>query len=198
MFPRYCASCFARHDEPRHILCFPCRDELHGLRLDATDEILSCFRYRGVVRRLILRAKVQGDHRAVGLLTDLVLAHPLVRSWAESCEVLTPSPSSLWGRARGRLDLAALIADAVAERFGKAVRAAPWELHWRVRKRALRPRGEREILVSPVVDETSAASGPRIGLFDDVVTTGQTIAWTRAALPRGAVVRALTLASARE
>ncbi len=196
MFPHYCASCFTRHDD-QHLLCFPCRDELRDLALPCQDRILSCFKYRGVMRRLILRAKVQGDHRAVSLLTEIVVSHPLVESWVATCDVVMPSPSSLWGRARGRLDLAALLADAIARHYGRVIRPAPWELHWRLRKRALDPRGERKLLVDDDA-EGQDTDGPRVGLFDDVVTTGQTLAWTRAALPRATAVRALTLASARE
>ncbi len=196
MFLPYCASCFTRHDD-QHLLCFPCRDELHDLELGSQDRILSCFKYRGVMRRLILRAKVQGDHRAVSLLTEIVVSHPLVETWISTCDVVMPSPSSLWGRARGRLDLAALLANAIARHYGRPVRAAPWELHWRLRKRALAPRAERKPMIAEeVVDQET--DGPRIGLFDDVVTTGQTMAWTQAALPAGSSVRALTLASARE
>lgn len=197
MFPRFCASCFTRHGD-RHLLCFPCRDELHDLRIKAQDGIVSCFRYEGVMRRLILRAKVQGDHRAVSLLADLLIKERVVAAWVDALDFLVPSPSSLWSRARGRLDLAALLADALAARFGKVVRAAPWDLHWRVRKRALTARGDRLPLGDYAPDWTGSGDGPRIGLFDDVVTTGQTLAWTRAALPADAGVRPLTLASARE
>ncbi len=197
MFPRYCASCFTRHGES-HLLCFPCRDELSDLRIGQQDAILSCFRYKGVMRSLILRAKVQGDHRAVGLLCDLLLKEDVVAAWAGSVDVLVPSPSSLWSRARGRLDLAALLVDALAARFGKSVLVAPWDLHWRIKKRALSTRRERLPLADVPRDWDGNGEGPRIGLFDDVVTTGQTLAWTRAALPPLAGVRPLTLASARE
>lgn len=198
MVPRYCPSCFARHQE-KFLLCFPCRDELHDLQLHVQDGIRSCFRYRGVVRRLVLRAKVQGDHRAVTLLSDLVIDHPLVVDWLQDLDFLMPSPSSLWGRARGRLDLAALLVTAISKRHGLTVRTAPSELFWRFRKRALVHRVAREpLLTDPSTCYPGTGDGPRIGLFDDVVTTGQTLAWTRAALPPDASVRPLTLASARD
>lgn len=197
MFRRYCASCFARH-QGVDLLCFPCLDELHDLKLSGGDAIISCYRYRGVIRRLVLRAKVQGDHRAVGLLSDLVLGNATVDAWARGVDFLMPSPSSLWGRARGRLDLAAILTADIGKKYGLVVKDAPNELHWRIRKRALTKRSDREPLVAATASFSGDDGGPTVGLFDDVVTTGQTLAWTRSALPAEAHVRPLTLASARE
>lgn len=194
------------------MLCHACRRRLDrlGRRVGSSAQITALFRYRTSMRDLILRAKVQSDHRALDLLTRLAVGHPAAIAVATWADVLIVCPSSLWGRARGRLDVAHHIAAGLGAKVGRPVLPGPPHLYWRVRKRAqhkqeIQSQGTRLDGGPPWpwrrsldgwvrrlnVDEEA---GRRFLLVDDVVTTGQTLHSVAAHLPEGARFRALTLA----
>ncbi|MEZ4743609.1 MAG: hypothetical protein R3B45_14385 [Bdellovibrionota bacterium] len=47
-----------------------------------------------------------------------------------------PAPSSLWGRLRGRFDIANYIAHTLSKEFKKPLITPPFNLRWRLKKRA--------------------------------------------------------------
>lgn len=208
-----CTACFGHHDvtelrpgDPAAIaalaatglrwrglrLCQYCRDELDELRLSrrrgprvgSVGQLTSLYGYDGVIRRLVLRTKVDGDRAALTLLIALTIlwsGGPGLVTWADA---VVPAPSSLWGRLRGRLDLAFHIAVALAHRGERPLLLAPFHLHWRPQKQAMlgrEARGDGETLPAWLLRwsdgrfERAAAPAGTILLIDDVVTFGGTL-----------------------
>jgi predicted amidophosphoribosyltransferase len=147
---------------------------------------------------LILRAKVQSDHQALGLLEEIFRRHPAVTRHAAWCDVVMPAPSSLWGRMRGRFDLAYFLARSIAQDSGKPLVSAPGHLHWRLFKRAQQRRRQTSGAEpqNQAAKELPVPRGSKILIVDDIVTTGVTLRETAAALPRHlrSKTRFLTLA----
>lgn len=226
LLQRYCAACFRSRDlSPLSAvstlaLCAGCRDELDelaGMRAvsqHGSMRVTSLYGYRSLVRELVLRAKVQNDDIALRLVADLVLTRRETIETASRADILVASPSSLWGRLRGRFDLAHGMTEAMAAAYGKPVACAPYELFWRWSKRArLAQRAKRGPVAAAFFPPWLAArlreqwyrrhgkacGLQRILIVDDVVTTGETIrqvARTMADLVPVERIEVLTLASA--
>ncbi len=86
---------------------------------------------------MILRAKVKNDFIALRFLRDLVVTDPVVEHLVTWCEAIMPAPSSLWGRVRGRFDIAGYIAAELGSFYGKRVANPPLKLSFRWQKRAM-------------------------------------------------------------
>jgi len=171
--------------------------------------LTSLYRYRGLVRRLILRAKVQGDLQALALLIELAACHSACRKTLAPIQLVVPCPSSLWGRLRGRLDVAHHTAVRLARMADAPYASSPWHLYWRLHKRAQMRRVRHGLIeVRPSPARIAAATGRTwqsrptkskgesiVLLVDDVVTSGYTMLTTAAAIKHGDL-RFLSLASA--
>lgn len=195
-------------------VCADCAVDLRQLACRSRAGLLSLYQYRGSVRELVLRVKVQSDHQALDLLTDLFVTRAEVGRAGAWADAVMACPSSLWGRLRGRLDVGHALGLRVARLAGKPLLPAAPDLYWRLRKRALVPNSGRHVTTAPPawlrramggrVERWRASvlavardevAGPRLLLVDDVVTTGQTLREVTEALPAGCRVRALTLAA---
>ncbi|MBM4250421.1 MAG: hypothetical protein FJ146_00435 [Deltaproteobacteria bacterium] len=219
---RICFTALWRAGE-RRLLCTNCLLELDECSLVGERsrhphvphpicDIHSLWRYRGIMRDLILRAKVRQDQAALRLLIAMTVSRDELTKLVSWADVVIPAPSSLWGRLNGRLDIASLAADAIARDNAKDLRAAPSDLHWRWRKQARRRRGQRSSkdsvesfvlflrsklgLIGACSSDRLANPPRRVLLIDDVVTSGVTLQRTAMALhDKGAsVVRCLTIA----
>lgn len=213
----YCVSCWSLrgvewypgHEPSGRIrqLCRHCHDRLRslahaqphdrlGLDVVAGDgggwQRLTLFAYRGLLRELILRVKVQGDMQAMNILQQLLLSAEAARTLVCWAEVIIPSPSSLWGRLRGRLDLAYALAQGAAALSGSVLVLPPWSLSWRRYKRAQLALGQRAALVPGSYHRRLGAywqrgpgqvvAGRRLLVLDDVTTSGTTLMETSQAL----------------
>ncbi len=125
------------------------------------------------MRRLILRAKVEGDSTALVVLRRLFLTSPALAVACAAVEQIIPVPSSLWGRLRGRIDIPWFLASDAAERFKLSLIAAPKQLYWRLNKRAYKEQRQRGYTLQFPQGE---ASIPTL-LIDDIVTTGYTLTY---------------------
>jgi predicted amidophosphoribosyltransferase len=185
-----CVACHAR---------LPFYDGGVAMPWPATRSLL---RYEGAAVDLILRAKVRGDQSALRLCGTLLAAWPTARRAARAADAIVASPSSLWGRLRGRLDLAAHLAETLARLEGRPVLGAPRSQFWRIAKRARLEGDARRTDADSAHGsrasshrEAPAAATLRLLLVDDVVTTGWTLATLARALSEGPARREPTARS---
>lgn len=204
-----CVLCLTATAVSETRLCTTCAARLRSIARPIKPEakVTSLYRYRPPMRDLLLRAKVKSDHRALDLLAELVVTHPAALALAAWADDLIVCPSSLWGRLRGRLDVAFHIGTRIAAHVDRPVRSAPPHLYWRLRKRARHKRHAAEAGVH--VPRPWRATFDhwqrrlhreldrplRLLIIDDVTTTGQTLRAVARHLPEEAEVRVLTLAA---
>jgi predicted amidophosphoribosyltransferase len=98
-------------------LCERCRHDLESVAVTRQIKIhghgvCSLFEYEGVARELILRAKTRNQYVAVEILLSLGAGRcsEIFGRRDRLVDLVVPAPSSLWGRVRGRFDLAGLAA----------------------------------------------------------------------------------------
>lgn len=224
LLPICCSGCWMRIRHPeitptlnerRLFLCEVCVRALWHLRIPSDSpslgggDTVSLYRYEGLIRDLIWRAKIKDDHGALDLLVERGLIPKAVATghWAD---LIVAAPSSLWGRLRGRLDLASHLALALAQCVQKPTIPAPLHLYWRMSKNAQKGTIERAATGSPAhfsrwelhclsawSQNPSVKSGKRcsqtlrILMVDDVVTTGSTLRRVGSALTEACQLQGL-------
>lgn len=194
-------------------ICLRCTEELDALAAQGGRQLvapLGCtvrytWPYIEAVRSLVLGIKVAGRERLAAALWRWLAAQPrpiiaglpplnqrCPKGLAASLYAgVMPCPSSLWGRLRGRLDLAAWLATHIAAHYQLPLMMPPWHLRFRLHKRATS--GKKSLatptaiavqgpLVNPL-DQTPVHKVKPIVLVDDVLTTGQTMAEVARELP---------------
>ncbi len=151
------------------------------------------FSYRGIVRDLIHLAKIRNHFQSYEFLSaELILARE--ESWRARLVDITEvvaAPSSLWGRLRGRFDLAAGIAKTLSHSLATPLLAAPRELGWHWRKHA--QRRHRAHQIEALGDAATAENPGAILIVDDIITTGATISHLQQYFP-GRLIRTFCLA----
>jgi len=189
-----------RKSSNRMSFCGPCHRELSELKPVQRYDLelfktYGIFLYEGSVKSLIRRAKIQNEALARKILSFLFLESTSL-NWGEWADVIMPSPSSIWGRARGRVDLAAILGKKLAECCEKKFIYPPMRLYGRFTKKALiadrSAQAEKTLLLSIatnlwtslwqsqeqkwLVHFLEQTPDPvKIALIDDVVTTGRTM-----------------------
>lgn len=152
---------------------------------------LSLFKYEGVIRDLILKIKVQKD--SVALLTFLAFLEEedLISQWLYPAQIYTAPPASLYSRLRLKLDLAGATAQRFSIKRNKAFMHFGFALHnMNFSKQSFLTSKQRigeqqkSLLVNdyeflPSQDAVYPLQVPKpypcIAIFDDVVTSGQTL-----------------------
>ncbi len=147
--------------------------------------VQSILPYRGWFREQCLRAKVDSDFSALELLIELLCFSPMISLAMHDIDVITPVPSSLWGRINGRFDLAMAIADHLARVYQKKLVLLPnakyfWRLvkrsrlsrHAKVANTRNRPADEGSGEAKPTLRGKAQLGRLRVLVVDDVVTTG--------------------------
>ena len=206
LLPHLCWSCL-RPGAPRWRgmarLCPPCLARLHLAMVQRAAptpgslQLTTIFRYQGIVRDWVLRAKVGGDQRALALIEEALATSPAAQRAIATCDVLMPCPSSLWGRWHGRLDISGCAATRLSVEARKPLATAPPSLFWRWRKQAHShsdpPTAARDVWKGPRPAAANARwqkqmqrlkplEPMRVLLVDDVATTGKTLDRLAAAL----------------
>ena len=149
--------------------CSVCGDDL-SVSPGSDHSGSSLFLYRGVLRALTLRAKVHGDWQAMMLLCRLFVSHPRTLKEVSRSASVMAVPSSFWGRIRGKPDLAWMLTKKLSETGPVSMKSAPFQLFWRVQKRA-RARARSHCDLNLARPESSISTL----IIDDVITTGYSI-----------------------
>jgi predicted amidophosphoribosyltransferase len=198
---RFCLVCSELLAVSGDRLCLRCSSNLERLRLSAFDgercrEITSVFRYEEPLRSLVLKAKIRDDYLALNLLLDFFGSAPEVSELGIWCDAVMPAPSSLWGRARGRFDVAFMLARRVSVLLHRPLVTAPNHLYWRFKKRALEEKSSI-FQIGQTISESARFRRPKTLVVDDIVTTGFTLKRTASALVDHEI-RCLALANAMD
>lgn len=175
--------------------------------------LASLFRYRGMIRRLILDFKVKGRWQSGLALIDIFSDDEFVQFWAHEADYIMAVPSSFWGRWRGKHDLAYALAERLSQSVGVPLLEAPRRRFFRFKKQSFRTLTDRLSsesdkrnlheengileLRKPQIRATTKQESdrPLIVLVDDIVTSARTLKSLADAMPL-ARYRFLTLATA--
>ena len=167
-------------------ICMVCRQSFSPAV--GNKGVISVFAYEGTLRSLILRAKVDGDPLATDALLRLFTSAEKVSSAVSRSTHIVAAPSSLWGRCRGKTDLAALLAMNLAKISGRPLVKVSSRLFWSWKKQAQRKDRRHE-------GQLKSRWGGAL-VVDDIITTGYTLRRVGSTL-QDSKVGFLTLAQAR-
>lgn len=165
-------------------------------QLSSNLTVTCLFGYMPPLRNIIIGCKAGSRFANYRYLVRALAEHPAALAAAATADFIVPAPSSLWGRMRGRFDIAHGAAAHLSERTGKSLRSPPWSFSWRLQKRA-RQRQKRWLPMSTEDPRRRQKPGWWVGkqllLLDDIVTSGLTMA-TLANFYQGAKLQGLCLA----
>ncbi len=191
---RVCAGCERTLSlPPSLVLCPTCKWALHPGR--TRTSFTSLYRYYGLLRDLILRAKVQNEPRALAALVDLCKVHGDTQRAMRGIEYVMPAPSSLWGRLHGKADIPWHLAKTLSRTYGVSFLSPPFVLRWRWRKQAHRKRTKGFFHFT---HPQNSHMLPTLLLVDDVATSGETLRRVAARLEHHYRIYFLVLADAGE
>ncbi len=156
---------------------------------------IAFFSYESLMKQWIHRAKIANEEKSRTLLLELFTNSP-ASPWGQWCDVVIASPSSLWGRLRGRINLAGYLAHAMAVKHRKPLLDSPLLLQGRLYKRAQHHNisfSQRQESTTPWTERLWATvyqktdrtwvkkfnhislEAFKVLIIDDVYTTGQTL-----------------------
>lgn len=181
-------ACVICRKDAQRDLCLLCLRALGRARLGKSSVLRPCgdplpllalFRYQDEARFLLHEAKIGCSWRAVLAIERCFLREARVEEALMWADFVVAPPSSLWGRLRGRFDIAGYVGASLAKPWRKPFIQPRSPRFWRWRKRAFTSRAERLAQA-----RFRKAQSPRWGhlrgknilLVDDVVTTGFTMA----------------------
>lgn len=183
IFPTKCAFCHRLMDSREQLVCPRCRKSLPYARgaaaeqkLPYIDKCVSPFYYDGSVRDSLLRYKFGGLSFYCEVYADFLLN--TIDERAVSCDIITWVPLSRKRLRKRGYDQARLLAESTAKKMGvRCVRLL--EKTRNVKAQSLT--GSAEARRKNIAGAYAAASaelirGKRILIFDDIVTTGSTLA----------------------
>lgn len=165
-----CQGCAARIQAGG--FCEECRRSLLRAQTPVSG-VRSLYSYQGILRQTILRAKVKNDVLALQALCELFVGNPQILECAHECDVLVPAPSSLWGRLRGRFDIAQALALELSKQVDRPVRLMPFRHYMSFGKRA--GKNLSSMANRSIAAKSSQFADQRVMLIDDIFTTGWTM-----------------------
>jgi predicted amidophosphoribosyltransferase len=130
-----------------------------------------CRPYDKQTQKRVLAAKVAGDLCAYeAIITEFVEYFASIAPVIANA-IIMPMPSSLWGRIRGRIDLAHHMAKAVARMNSLPLVLPPWDLGWHLQKKSMVDIDQRRVKEHSH-RRKSRAIIQKLCVIDDLVTTG--------------------------
>ena len=168
-----CSFCLKKTFLVEDYICSPCLDFF----LDSSPKkklgIYSLFKYEKDLRRVIVKTKVKNNPQCLRSLLSLLRNSFLANELAIKSDKIMAAPSSLWSRARGRVDLAWLLANTLSKEHKKELIYPPFKLLWRLKKRAQKKRLGESYNCSYFTKQKSNKTS--VLVIDDIVTTGFTL-----------------------
>lgn len=182
-----CLSCH-RPSVIKMPLCHACTCNMEQGRypLSPQQNLTQClFAYNDTVRALVLNAKVNGNLAALACLIRCFVQLSCEMRIAQDASAIMPMPSSLWGRYRGRIDIAYHLAFHLAKAVKVPFKPPPLTLGWHIRKRAMVNANVLLTRDTPHITQAGFFQNAKpILVVDDLCTTGLSFAKLQAKLPR--------------
>ncbi|NRA65172.1 MAG: hypothetical protein HRU19_11860 [Pseudobacteriovorax sp.] len=186
----YCRICDSHNTPSKHVvsLCTSCllslsspvgqkklqllRDERQLIQVDAFGY------YEGALRDLIVNAKRYGCSYAIDVIWNVLLRVIPWSIYAKNIVAVCPISSSLWSRAKGRCNLAAVVSHRISERLTIPILNLRGRGFYSLKKRSYQSSAERQRLCEYQLSESPIRRGNEresVLIVDDVITTGYTI-----------------------
>jgi ComF family protein len=162
------------------------------------DGALAACRFEGVVRTAVHDLKFKGVRRRAELLGALV--GEAIERRPLAIDLLVPIPLGAARRRQRGFNQSELIANAVGARLGVPVVASCLERVKETQPQVRQSQADRRANVAGAFGcrEPEAAAGRRIGLVDDVMTTGSTLSSAAEILKAHGAARVYAVVVARE
>ena len=162
------------------------------------DGALAACRFEGVVRTAIHDLKFRGVRRRAELLGALV--GEAIERRPLAIDLLVPIPLGTARRRQRGFNQSELIADVIGAQLGVQVAASCLQRVRETTPQVRQSQADRWANVAGAFGcrEPEAAAGRRIGLVDDVMTTGSTLSSAAEALKASGAARVYALVVARE
>lgn len=194
---RLCNNC-GRLIKMNRPICQPCWAKISpkcllepGERMLSLEEgrHYSIFKYTGWAKELCRRIKLKGDLGALWCLLDLIQLDEECIYYIKKCDLVIPTPSSLYSRIRGRLDIAASLCRFLELNINVNIVYLPrWAYLWRLQKRSIQ-RQKSDWWGSYIENYLESVrafcaqrwpfqhtlDGLRVLVVDDIATTGSSL-----------------------
>jgi predicted amidophosphoribosyltransferase len=178
-----CRPCMSGHtdndygvdDVPIHSYAASDRQGLAAPILKPRLQIATLYRYDDPVRRCLHQIKISNNTPYLMGLLRLLAQSPRVAALLRVVDTIVPAPPSLWGRIRGRYDIAQAVAQTLAQRFNKQLVEFPLTMSLNLKKRA--GHNHTHAKAAPVIShwpKQDLLRGRRVLFLDDIITTGTT------------------------
>lgn len=161
------------------VMCPQCFEILRVNSATLKESCYGLYFYRSLIRKLVHAVKIQGSTVALRYVIGRFFAHPKVVA-VPRVDFVTSPPSSLWGRLRGRIDLAACLAQEFALRYQvpyitPEVLPVSWDSVWLTKEARKSTRTDVRQGLSLLLKQRRSCFDSSCLVIDDVMTTGTTV-----------------------
>lgn len=162
-----------------------------------SQNVLCLYQYQGLMRKIIMDAKIGRSPQAYRKVLKLLLSDRRVPHFIKGVDLIIPAPSSFRGRLFGQFDLAHEMASCLSKMHGTPIKKLSRRFYFEglIKQAQKTARKNRDLeTLSQKIDRRGKSCGKIALIVDDVLTSGETLAKT--ALRSKMRVRFLTLTKA--